>query len=397
MKYNYGSIDLEMTLDHRRRATQAIIEADVEDERRRLILSPPPPPARPPARPRNQRIGLGGAVFRARDRQINFDARGRPERVERMEQTVDRALERRERARAERELQDMQERGREGRARLGTETRQMDRANGPPRQQLVDEPVNRRDLGRLADRPWLAGLVGDGVAEAYRRFARWGDGGMWGGLGGLGRFGRGDVAFGGGGAGDLGGMAGPAGDLGGENDVAGIIKKVRPFTYPPPPEGFTGDFDVQSSPPAITVDEDGQVVQTRSNRPEAQPHLCCVYCTEPLLVSSAYDGLHDRVWALRCGHLIHQSCLDKISRPQLGHDGEEIIRDGGGWEVLGADGGGRKRPKRQKTQRAQTGKKPEVYGWNCPVVGCGRAHRSEKGREGEWSQREQDGALAVYM
>jgi len=65
--------ELDEVLQDREVRARAILDAD-RDDRRRNIMSPPPAPAPP-------RIGLGGAVLRRGDRQVNFPS-NRPTRFE---------------------------------------------------------------------------------------------------------------------------------------------------------------------------------------------------------------------------------------------------------------------------------------------------------------------------
>jgi hypothetical protein len=172
-------------------------------------------------------------------------------------------------------------------------------------------------------------------------------------------------------------------------------------TFPTPPEPFTSDFEITTvEEKAIEIDSRGRVVQTprKKRRISPKPYLACANCTEPLRVSGAYRNTDDRVWALRCGHIIDGRCLDKLSVPSTVEELAGVQRfPPGGLEVLGSESMGKSgRPKRTPKKKATVVKKPEEYAWECPVKGCGLGHQSIKGEEG-WEQKEAEGALSMYM
>ena len=185
-----------------------------------------------------------------------------------------------------------------------------------------------------------------------------------------------------------------------------------------PQPGYTFDFDRENNEAGagptdvirLDCDEDepwtqelGQQVNERRHH---KPHLVCAECQAPLRVSEGMRDEDDRVFALRCGHVMDAKCYEKISRPLA-----EIIPD----EVLGGDstqtnghdtasmaveaddenmaiGSKRKRkvaapvaaPPAKKTGRGRPAKVvPEEFEWKCPVGGCGRAFKSLK-RGGIW-------------
>ncbi|KAF5327051.1 hypothetical protein D9619_005006 [Psilocybe cf. subviscida] len=89
------------------------------------------------------------------------------------------------------------------------------------------------------------------------------------------------------------------------------------YTHPLRPEpGFTFDFDggAQAEAP-IVLDDDGVVVT-----PDVQvtSSLVCARCTEPLVLNAAMaeeEAALRRIWALRCGHMIDERCLNEIGQP----------------------------------------------------------------------------------
>jgi hypothetical protein len=181
------------------------------------------------------------------------------------------------------------------------------------------------------------------------------------------------------------GGAGPAGSRRDE-DVRAIIASVPDFDYPDPTKGFTRDFEITSTEP-ISIDENGAVVPTSSTD---KPYLACANCSERLRLSSAYRSPADRIWALRCGHLIDQRCLDTLFTPTTSAELASVLPPMG--ELLDV-------PVRKGRKKAKIMKKDpqRTFAWRCPVKGCGRMHCSTQaaGQE-EWRQKEGEGALQVY-
>ncbi len=317
--------ELNRLVDRRREATEALLAAD-NDERRRAILSPSPAP---PPRERAHRVGFGGAVLRAGDRQLNYEP---------LPQGYNEA------------------------ARIRRE--------------------NEAHRWFAYPRPRFAARFQAMLAPVTNYMGR----GMGTGIGmGMG-MGMADVGVGGAGR--------------REDDVAGIISKVDLPEFDPPQEGYMANFEIDESVKAskptspIALDEDGRVISTK---PKSKPYLACANCPEPLLVSSAYRTGSDRVWALRCGHMIDQRCLDDLSTPSTEDELASVHRHPpGDLPVLGADSHPiKKGRKRAKVTKKTSPPAPDEYEWKCPVDGCGRVHCSV--REGEnWKQKEGEGALSVY-
>ena len=123
------------------------------------------------------------------------------------------------------------------------------------------------------------------------------------------------------------------------------IKYYQKYTHPEQPEpGFTFDFAPNSSDEdssrerafpltsanaPIIVDDDEEhssIVlggsSPSSKAPAAEPGkwttiLICAKCMAPLLLNDSLgpDDSGRRVWALRCGHMIDEQCLNDIGQP----------------------------------------------------------------------------------
>ena len=346
-----GAEDLDRLIERHHEATQALIGADDGDPRRAILSPPPLPPPReqprrnhldgqvnyaPPPRERTQRIGFGGAVFRARDRQINYEP--------------------------------------------------LDAGHNPPRRIRFDQYA--RPL--VEDGPLAMARADMGDGEGYHRR----------------RGGRFDALFANlahavdmarGFGVDVGnGIAGGAGRR--EDDVGRVVARLPLHQFEPPREGFTVGFEIDSTinpPSPIILDDDGRVVRSRISRAKPKPYLACANCTEALLVSSAYRTPSDRVWALRCGHLVDQRCLEVLSAPKTATEDASVRRGPpGGLPIMGTESVVVTRG-RGKRARVTKPPPPAEYRWSCPVEGCGRTHVSVQVGEG-WTQKEDEGARQVY-
>jgi hypothetical protein len=65
-----------------------------------------------------------------------------------------------------------------------------------------------------------------------------------------------------------------------------------------------------------------------------------------------------------------------------------------GLEILGASG---KKIKPKKGSKKMEPARPDEYEWRCPVKDCWLGHHSVKGEGGKWEQKENEGALMVYI
>lgn len=108
-----------------------------------------------------------------------------------------------------------------------------------------------------------------------------------------------------------------------------------------PRSGYTFDFDRENNEAGaeptdiirLDTDEDAPWTQELSRRhtekQHHKPHLVCARCQVPLRVSEGMRYEDDRVYALRCGHVVDAKCLAEMSKPK-----ELVIQPD---EVLGAD------------------------------------------------------------
>lgn len=351
---------------------------DPDLQRRRQVLSPLPVPADrsrrtrfdveaarrqlderereqlqdPPAEEQRRRIGFGGAVLRQGDRQINYDRPHRANLPARPPAPLAGANARRHNA------------------------QQMANLDAQINERIQRRIRDRDDGGYAGVADLLQGVMNNwGVAhgmddarraELMERMTILRAQQMWG--------------------------AGPAGMANQRrlDDPQAIIAQVPKFEYPPLPDGFTSNFEIDST---IEIDQPAS----------SKRYLACVYCADPLLLSSGQKTPLDRVWALRCGHLVDQKCLDKISSPQTEDDRANINRPPpAGLPILGENeataaagrGGGRKAKKARPNTR-KTANKPVEYEWECPAKGCGHSHKSVL-KDAEWVQTELEGALQLY-
>ncbi|CUA71747.1 hypothetical protein RSOLAG22IIIB_09785 [Rhizoctonia solani] len=113
--------------------------------------------------------------------------------------------------------------------------------------------------------------------------------------------------------------------------------------------------------------------------------LICAGCRRPLRTGG------DRLWALRCGHMIDSRCYDALSRPQF--SSLPLIAR------LGSPPG--PASKRRKTTKAGKGKGKgvmESHEWRCPVRDCACVHKSERmAGEEDWVPAKDTGAIKVFI
>ncbi|CAE6480699.1 unnamed protein product [Rhizoctonia solani] len=116
--------------------------------------------------------------------------------------------------------------------------------------------------------------------------------------------------------------------------------------------------------------------------------LICAGCRRPLRTGG------DRLWALRCGHMIDSRCYESLSRPQFSSL-PLLARLGSPAPALGSV------PKRRKTAKAVKGKGKgvmESHEWRCPVKDCGKVHKSERmAGEEDWVPAKDNGAIKVFI
>ncbi|CAE6479970.1 unnamed protein product [Rhizoctonia solani] len=115
--------------------------------------------------------------------------------------------------------------------------------------------------------------------------------------------------------------------------------------------------------------------------------LICAGCRRPLRTGG------DRLWALRCGHMIDSRCYTSLSRPQF--SSLPLIAR------LGSPPPGpatkRRKPNKEKGKGKGKGVM-ESYEWACPVKDCGKLHKSERmAGEEDWVPVKDTGAIKVFI
>ncbi|WVW85396.1 hypothetical protein I302_107434 [Kwoniella bestiolae CBS 10118] len=186
-----------------------------------------------------------------------------------------------------------------------------------------------------------------------------------------------------------------------QEDVQTILSKINPQPYPKSliTKGFTNDFDMDSivSKEPIELDDEGNIITRKAKH--KKEHLVCSQCNLPLLVSSSYTSPKDKIWVLRCGHMLDECCLDKLQTPITQRELSSVIRQEEA-KTGTLDGDGTPEKKRRRKNASRKAKKvepprPDEYAFKCPVVGCGREHRSVN-VEGGWRAKDGEGALPAY-
>ncbi|CAE7196927.1 unnamed protein product, partial [Rhizoctonia solani] len=147
-----------------------------------------------------------------------------------------------------------------------------------------------------------------------------------------------------------------------------------------------GDVEPETTLPNASNREtfDNSITSSLQNPPAAKlaSDLVCVGCRRPLRTGV------NRLWALRCGHMIDLQCYGAISRPQL--SSLSLL------ERLGSPSG--PTPKRRKTTREEGKGKGmmESHEWECPVEDCARVHKSERIAGEDWIPAKDAGAIKVF-
>ncbi|BEI81596.1 hypothetical protein CcaverHIS002_0207560 [Cutaneotrichosporon cavernicola] len=182
------------------------------------------------------------------------------------------------------------------------------------------------------------------------------------------------------------GGVGPAGRL----DAREILDNVKAETPPTATDGFTFTWDVEDLAKdieekekrsvVVELDERGRIVPDK-RKPRGQVYLACCACPEPLRVGNANRSPEDRVWSLRCGHLLDQRCYKQCSEPS--DDSPPLDAPA---------------PKRRRSGRftRSTPMRKSDHEWVCPVKGCGRVHVSVSEGEG-WTPKEGLGGVQLYV
>jgi len=333
--------DQEVVVDPRNPVARDNALATLRQRHRRQVeryhrdhdFSPPPPPPNdpPPPPPPRARIGLGGAVLRRGNQQINYGAalparRPEPYPAADIPQFEARLQERVDRVRRAREAQHAEHPG------MIANIVQNLMNGGDPNGERMEALLNRL-------RP-----------------------------AGVGRF--------------LPGLH-PGNQAALENPAV-IIARVHMPDALDLPDGYTSDFDLNDT---IEIDQPKH----------AKRYMACTKCGDPLYINDGQKSQDDRVWGLRCGHLVDQKCLYEISSPQIEDDRLNIIRPPpGGLDILGDEGGKVKKRGYKRKASKKTINEPVEYEWKCPVKDCGWGHISVLS-EAEWKQDEEEGAVQLYV
>ncbi|KAG9095271.1 hypothetical protein FRC06_009967 [Ceratobasidium sp. 370] len=156
------------------------------------------------------------------------------------------------------------------------------------------------------------------------------------------------------------------------------------------------DTDKASEPQVTT-----QVIEPE----KVQTVLVCASCRRPLRMGG------DRLWALRCGHMIDSRCYRKLAErlivpedvPMLEAEPVEETTTRKKRRRTGGRGGKTKGKGKAATLAAPAPPVPrvaETLEWVCPVNMCGRVHWSERvvtGGKSAWQPMKETGAVAVFV
>jgi hypothetical protein len=167
------------------------------------------------------------------------------------------------------------------------------------------------------------------------------------------------------------------------DDVPAIIARVTIPTIPPARAGYTSTWDIVDVEAALPIelDERGRVLPTKR-----KPYLACANCPEPLRASAGVRTDDDRVWALKCGHLLDERCFKALAGAPGAAKDEAEIKANEQEEVEPS-------PKRRKARKAKPAPLQD-HTWNCPT--CSREHVSQT-VGGEWKQKEGLGATQIFV
>lgn len=148
--------------------------------------------------------------------------------------------------------------------------------------------------------------------------------------------------------------------------------------------------------------------ESDSPQEKAQTVLVCARCRRPLRTGG------DRLWALRCGHMIDSRCYHKLAEPSEDmREKQELfpshLEDTPSTSAPPSRPA-RKRARTNKGSGSKKGKAPapaptvpqvvQTLKWKCPVSGCDKTHTSEHvvlGGESSWRPAQVDGAIKVYI
>ncbi|KAG8716474.1 hypothetical protein FRC08_009452 [Ceratobasidium sp. 394] len=128
---------------------------------------------------------------------------------------------------------------------------------------------------------------------------------------------------------------------------------------------------------------------------KVQTVLVCTSCRRPLRMGG------DRLWALRCGHMIDARCYRKLAERPIAPKDMPVLDAEFSVERMTA----RKRKRLTAMKSAAMPAPPvphvaETIEWTCPVALCGRAHWSERvvmGGTSAWQPVKETGAVGVFV
>lgn len=194
------------------------------------------------------------------------------------------------------------------------------------------------------------------------------------------------------------GGAGPGPGRMVEMDLEAKLAQVECPKSPERLPGYEGSFDIQAKEPiVIDGDEDAQ---------GNERYLECPGCLDPLRISSGYRSADDRVWALRCGHLVDQKCLRKLSTPVTPEQIKNVtnMSSGESGVLTILEDSDVSRPSKKRRKKGKTASGPLIHVWKCPVAGCARLHTSRRqddtlgvDESDRWVQTDDGGAIAGFM
>ncbi|KAG8720736.1 hypothetical protein FRC09_009079 [Ceratobasidium sp. 395] len=172
----------------------------------------------------------------------------------------------------------------------------------------------------------------------------------------------------------------------------------------------------------VLSDDELEILEEEEEEAKAeskvQTILVCAGCRRPLRMGG------DRLWALRCGHMIDSRCYRQLGErpivpediPVLPEPEPELVATTmtttststsgrGKKKRRGGGGGGKSRAKSKAAPLAAPPPAPvpyvaETIEWTCPVFKCGRVHWSERvvtSGTSAWQPMKDTGAVGVFV
>ncbi|KAF8597773.1 hypothetical protein BDV93DRAFT_513075 [Ceratobasidium sp. AG-I] len=133
-----------------------------------------------------------------------------------------------------------------------------------------------------------------------------------------------------------------------------------------------------------------------------QTVLVCASCRRPLRTGG------DKLWALRCGHMIDSRCYRKFAErpiarediPVLGESSSDAPPAKRQRSGRHASGRGKGKGKGKAPEPSSTPQVTETHEWECPVAHCKRPHWTERvvtAGVGAWQPMKDTGAIKVFV